>query len=120
MYYLNMFLSLSFQIHICTGNHNYHSCFHTLRTLGRNAFLPRIHQYLRQKNITYAAEIDSIILHSLGKEPNVVQTREGGGNPAHDRDRYEGLPLHTKQNTFTEVLSFSQFFKTCIRRAPEK
>lgn len=48
MYYLNMFLALSFQIHLYTGIHNHHSCFYTLKTSGRNKFLPRIRQYLRQ------------------------------------------------------------------------
>ena len=88
-----MFLAVSFQIHIYTGNHNRRSCFYTLRTLDRNTFLPRIHQYLRQKNTTYATEIDSIICHSLGNEPNVVQTQEGRGNPAYDRSSLCSLEL---------------------------
>jgi len=44
-----MFLALSFQIHLYKGNHNYHSCFYTLKTSDSNTFLPCIRQYLRQK-----------------------------------------------------------------------
>ena len=49
MYYLNMFLALSFLIRQSTGNHNHHSCFYTLRTPDRNKFVPGIRQYLGKK-----------------------------------------------------------------------
>ena len=51
VYYLNMFLALSFQIRQSTGNHNHHSCFYTLRTPGSGQVLSGIRQYLGERKI---------------------------------------------------------------------
>ena len=122
MHYLNIFLALSFQIHLYTGNHSYHSCFYTLRTFDRNEFLRRIHQYLRQKNnnICNRNRLDYLSLFVKGAQRS-PDTRGWRKSSLRQGPLWRATTACQAKDFCRGVVHFHSFFCfKCIRRAHEK